>query len=401
MESAFDPVWHLARQGFTCVQDGITVYVRASDNLDAAETDTRAALVAALTPDARRAVTDPEDWTIHLLTHARRVLLARAVRAARTLSLLNPEEIAQIPREAEDLDRLIEADVRPAPRQPTVDPEIEHRLKLGLEQVAALKPHLSRKLADLLEERFVNGRTRAECAEVFDCGTAAIATRESKIRRRLASRLRARRDPGLARARAATLDALLSGRGPALAPPRITRERICRSVLTRTFRSDPRPYRERLAWGAGTAAVAGLGWVAVLCGWLPGPDDDPTPPPRVQAICPQGCQAGQPVHIAVRAPAFGRTVGVGLVDPRGEVVMLLHSTSGGSVRLPFGARTKLVAARRAELPAGPVDLSHATVVAVFSNRRIDKPTLEQAVSLEAIPDRVTTTTAALIQDKPR
>ena len=36
VESAFDPVWHLARQGFTCVQEGVRVYVRAADDLDVA-----------------------------------------------------------------------------------------------------------------------------------------------------------------------------------------------------------------------------------------------------------------------------------------------------------------------------------------------------------------------------
>lgn len=400
VESSFDPVWFLARQGFTCVENGITIYVRAADDLDVAEADTRVALAAALTPSARQEVTDLEDWTIHLLTHARRVLLERAVRAGRTTSLLNPEEAEQVPSEAENLDRLIEADVRPARREPTISPELEELLRVGQTEADALKKGLGHDLARLVEERFVNGLTRQACARVFDCGPATIATRESRIRRRLLARLKSHGDAALARAKEATLDALISGRGGGLVPPAITRERIRQTVLTRTFRTDARPYGQRLAWGLATAAVASIGWMAMFFGWLPGPDDDRRPVPRVRVTCPQGCLPGRPVTVALQAPEFGRTVGVGLVDHRGVVSMLLDGPYGGSVRLPFGARAKLVEAGQTLIPDRQFDLSRATVVAVFADRQLDPHTLETAVALDALPDRIATATAALVGSVP-
>ena len=80
--------------------------------------------------------------------------------------------------------------------------------------------------------------------------------------------------------------------------------------------------------------------------------------------------------------------------------MLLDGPYGGSVRLPFGARAKLVEAGQTLIPDGEFDLTRATVVAVFADRQLDPHTLETAVALDALPDRIATATAALVGSVP-
>lgn len=363
-----DCVWTLARRGFVCVEDDIPQYVHGIADHDVAERVVVQLLADLLSPDSRKAIA-AGDLQASALRRAHQDLRAVAVRGGRVTSLRTAQDQALLPPAVDDLDRMIAEDTRPGPAEVPRDADDEvWRAQAGqlcTETVEAM----DERSRTLVRMRFVEGKPPEDVAAHFTCGVAAVLAHEARLRRALSRALK--KSMPTRPCGPATQDALLSESVFDAVPPPITRARIRRDVLRRTFIDEPAPFGARLAWGLAASALAATAWALMFFGVLPHPDDDPLPEPAVQARCDGPCGPGQAVSLDVLAPQDAARVGF-FVASGDAAQPLLVAPAGGPIRLPLGARTKLVPVPyTAKWPEGAT----GDVVAVFAEGPVDAKVL--------------------------
>lgn len=385
-------VWALARRGFL-VRDpdqGVPLFVQGIDDHDVAETLTIRIVAALLTPARRRAVEDPRALPRLALAEARDHLLAHGTRAGRVLSLLEPEERDAVPAGVDDLDAVLAGQAAPSTAALQPDANQRSRLNRAIALCQSAETDLDERSRTLVRLRFPEGRTRAEIAAHFTCGEAAVTAHEGRLRRQLRRHLKTE---GLA-CGDAMLDAVLGDAPHALTPPAVTRERIRRDVLRRTFQDEPAPFGQRLAWAMGMAAIAFTAWALMFFGVLPYYDDDRYPTPNVAVRCTGPCAPGAEARFSILAPQDARRVALAVVRPDLRATAVLTADDGRSIRLPFGAREAAVPIPYpVTLPAdlGPEDRA----VAVFSWDRLDEREIREAASGAVVSAGVLTASVAL------
>jgi len=388
VERCQDLVWALARRGFVIHEDDLTQYLHGIEDHDVAEHVVVRTLAQLIAPAERAKITDDAALEPRALEIARARLVAYATRSGRITSLATASAAAQRPEEVEDLDAMIVSGGRPSDAEVPHDAEQAAWLAAATEACRRAVARADDRTQTLIELRFQQGQSLEAVAAHFTCGQAAVAAHESRVRRQLSRALKHAQPEHPAGH--ATLDAILAGAAFTARPPAITRARIRRDTLRRTFQEEPPPFGRRLAWGLGAAAIAAVAWGLMFFGVLPHPDDDPAPPPAVEVTCAGGCAAGHPVTLSVRAPEDAARVAFFAAGepPR----PLLVTPSGGTLRLPLGARGHLVPVPYpAVWPEGGAD----AVIAVFTGGPVEAETLTAvAAGLATAPGVSTATVGA-------
>lgn len=391
-ERCQDPVWALARRGFVVYEDGVELYVHGASSHDVAEQMTIEVLAEVLGPASRKALGAVEGLVPAALEVARRRLTAHAVRAGRVTSLVSASEKAQRPAEVENLDALLAEGRTPDAGEVPYDASDEAWRRAALGCCAALEKAADARTQTLIDLLWRKGQTPKQIADHFTCGVAAVLAHEGRLRRQLARDLR-RALPDHP-AGPATQDALLADACFTAAPPPVTRARIRRDTLRRTFQEEPPSYGARLAWGLGISAVAAAAWALMFFGVLPGPEDDTYPEPTVEVDCKGACTPGAQARISVLAPRDASRVALWVAGGPGEPpAPLLVGPGGGTFRLPLGAGTKLV-----PLPyegQWPEQARTSTVVAVFSGWHLSGEEATQIAAGRAAEPGVITKTVTL------
>lgn len=390
-------VWALARRGFVC-EDALalgaertSIRVLGAPNADVALDLTVGVLASALTPERRAEAEALHGVEQQILDEARLELFRAGERAGRLVSLAEPEALEAVPAEVEDLDALTAVDERPALAVLPLEAETLAALGAGRETTESVLQALDERGQEVVELRFRQGRSEAETAQALDCGAAAVSAHASRIRRRVARRLHVAfgRPVGPAES-----EAFVADHADQLRPPAVTWDRLRRDVLTRTFRTEPASYGRRLAWGLGAVAVAGLAWTAMFLGWLPSPEDDRFPTPRVEIRCNPACLPGAQGHIAVLAPRDASRFAIALREPEGSVRALLVAPHGGTLRLPLGAQVRtLTVPYPVRIPSNLSPQSE--VVAVFAEKPLSKTEVLAFAAGTASRPGVLTATAAV------
>ena len=380
VEACQDLVWVLARRGFITQRDGLTFWVHGLPDHDAAE-HAAVHLIADLIGPTQRSKIDGEPALLQAaMQQVRQAFWQRAERAGRITTLKDGSDRALVPADVQDIDALISSGELPSAEPAAPDAQAEAWMQSAKQCCAAQAQGSDTRTQELIERRFRQGQSPAEVAAYFTCGAAAVSAHESRVRRQL-SRALARDVPQGPRG-PATIDAVLSDAPWSPTPPAITRARLRRDVLRRTFQDEPKPYGARLAWGLGAAAIAAIAWGLMFFGVLPGPADDTYPTPSVEARCDGPCTAGQPMKVWVLAPKDAHRVAVALRSPDAPEQMLITSPSGGSIRLPFGSNVKLAPiAYPAQLSSPLAD--GAELVAIFSQDELTDAELKGVLSGQA------------------
>lgn len=380
VEACQDLVWVLARRGFITQRDGLTFWVHGLSDHDAAE-DATVHLIADLIGPTQRSKIDGEPALLQAaMQHARQAFWQRAERAGRITTLKDGNDRALVPAEVEDIDALINHGQLPSAEPAAPDAQAEDWMRAAKQACLAQIQAADTRTQELVERRFRQGQSPADVAAYFTCGAAAVSAHESRVRRQLSRALG--RDVPQGPRGAATIDAVLSDAPWSPAPPAITRARLRRDVLRRTFQDEPQPYGARLAWGLGAAAIAAIAWGLMFFGVLPGPGDDTYPTPSIEARCDGPCAPGQQMNVWVLAPKDAHRVAVALRSPDAPEQMLITSPSGGSIRLPFGSSVKLAPISYPAQLSTPL-AAGAEVVAVFSQDQLTSAEIKSVLSGQA------------------
>ena len=393
-------VWALARRGFVC-EDTLTlgaertsIRVLGAPNPSVAFDLTVRVLSLACQPRERREAESMLKIEQRVLDIARTELFRAAERAARLISLAEHEDQSAVPAEVEDLDELLAVNERPTLKVlPLTSPE-SLRLEAGEHAATEALAELDARSKALVQLRFIVGLERLAIAQRFDCGSAAIAAHEDRIRRKIRHHIRMTLKES--KVGDADLDAFLSKTPHRLLPPQVTWDRLRREVLTRTLREDPRPYWRRALWGLTAATVAAFAWLAMLVGWLPNPNDDYVPEPRIELRCEPACLPGAKAVVAVQAPPKTHRFAVVIRPSRNEELRpWLVAPNQGSLRLPYGARQRL---RPTHIPLRiPMDATQdGEVIVVFSEHPLTATEVLEYASGQADDLEVTTATTAVL-----
>ncbi len=362
VEECQDLVWALTRRGFLTRDQDLLSWVLGIEDRDVAEDVAVHLLAEVIGPAERQQIDSAEALKSAALAHAKKVLWNRAVRAGRVTTLQGDSQHAQVPAAVEDIDRLISARCLPSLDAVPQDAGATEWLKRAQGVCAEVEAASDDRTKTLLQLRFREGQTCAQVAAHFTCGAAAVTAHEIRLRRQLGRALQ-RALPDHPRG-PSTIDAIFSQDAFSAVPANITRARIRRDVLRRTFQDEPKSFAARAVWGVAAGLVAATAWGLMFVGILPGYDDDTYPTPAAEVQCEGGCGPGKTAQIKVLAPKDASRVAISLKTESGSVPLLV-SPSGGSIRLPFGSGTKMVPIA---YPAQwPKDVpKSAQVVAVFS-----------------------------------
>ncbi len=381
-------LWRLTGRGFLTTDGGVPVWVAGIDDPDIAAHQIEFIVAACLAPERRRVIDSEATFAGVVLDEQRVELRAFARRAGTLVDVASEEARREVPDEVEDIDALLTSGQ--APSDAALTPDVERAQQA--EALRAIKDAyvagLDERSRQLVHERFVLGRTRAEVAGTFDCGVAAVTERELRVRRKLGHAVRRAHehlDLG-----PAALDGLLSDRllDPAVHP--VTRERVRTDICRRIHIDTPRSFGARAVWAVGVSAVAFAAWLLMFLGVLPNPGDDVYPTPAVSAACKAPCAQGSDVTFEVTAPQDATDVAIAFVGADGVAKPLLFGPSGATISVPFGARVRAV-----PIPyLAPAPAASGTVLAVFSQRRLNEAEiLGVANRTEAIEGTLTATTA--------
>lgn len=362
VEACQDLVWALTRRGFLTREQSLLSWVLGIEDRDVAEEVVVHLIAEVIGPAQRQSIDSEEALKAAALVHAKQVLWTRALRAGRVTTLQDDSHHAQVPPEVEDIDRLISARCLPSQDSVPQDAGAEQWLKQAQEVCAQVEAASDDRTKTLLQRRFREGQSCAEVAAHFTCGAAAITAHEIRLRRQIGRALQ-RALPDSPRG-AGTIDAIFSEDAFSAVPAKITRARMRRDVLRRTFQDEPKSFAARAVWGVAAGLIAATAWGLMFVGILPGYEDDTYPTPAALVLCDGGCGPGKTAQIQVLAPKDASRVAISLRTASGSVP-LLASPTGGSIRLPFGSGTKMVPIA---YPAQwPDDVpKSAEVVAVFS-----------------------------------
>ncbi|MEM7676253.1 MAG: hypothetical protein AAF449_09645 [Myxococcota bacterium] len=379
------PVWWLANTGFIAKFENRPTYVRGVESPDEAYQLTETVVTALLVPARRRMFDSDDALTTAALEEARKTLFRHAVYNGRITTIIEPQEAATVPSGTPDLDAVLSADGALA------EPD-KHHFRLSKQVAAvALCAHTVAGMDDrsrqLVALRWGQGQTALEVAQVFTCGAAAVSAHERRVRRQISQAWR-KAHPDVSFGPTA-MDRVLAGAPDAAELPAISRERLRRDILKRTFQSEPPPFSVRLSWALGAAALAFALWLLMFLRVLPYYGDDVYPAPLIDVACEGPCSAGRPSQIDIRAPQDTRFAALWLTGIDGQLRPLLTAPGGGVFRLPLGARGHRVA-----LPypvEWPEDLAGtATVTAIFTDRRIPSSEL-RAIAAGDLAGTVTST----------
>ncbi|MEQ9501400.1 MAG: hypothetical protein RIT81_31310 [Deltaproteobacteria bacterium] len=382
-------LWRLTGRGFLTQDDGVPVWVQGIEDADEAVDVIEHLVAGCLGPEDRPRLDGAGALQLAVLRASRETLLRHARRAGTLVDVQSDEARQAVPEGVEDLDAQITSGQRPSDAAVTASVE---RTQLA-EALRIIKDDyvggLDERSMQLVHERFVLGRSREEIAKGFDCGVAAVAEREMRVRRKLGHAIRRvhhHLDLG-----PASLDAVLSDRlvDPSLHP--VTQERLRTQILRRIHIDVPRSFGARAAWAAAVAAVAFGLWLLMYLGVLPYYDDDTYPVPGVTAACASPCAAGSEVRFEVTAPQDATEVALAFVGADGKTAPLLVTPAGTSLRVPFGSRVKsMPIAYAAKAPGGA-----GTVTAVFSTQRLNEAQILGVVNRTATIEGTLTATTAL------
>lgn len=394
VDAALPAVWRLTRRGFLTRVDELTAYVQGASSPDVAERLTIRIIAACLTPERRRSFSDATAFDRALLEETKARMIAHAERTGTLVTLVDENEQAQVPPHVQDLDRILsnEEPLDEEDPPPAAGEEQEAEARLTVCDAALAK--LDERRRKIVKIRFEEGRSAKACAEILDCGAAAVTEHVRRIRHHVRHALRAS-DPN-ATGGPATLDALLARQPLAAMPPAVTRERLKKEVLKRTFQDEPSSYGVRLAWGVAAALVAGGLWLLMFFDVLPTYEDDTYPAPAIELTCKADCRPGKETKVTVLAPRDARRVAVALAAEGRPASPLLVSPTGRSIDLPFGARTKAV---DVPYPATiPEDLrpgQRVWAVAHFSEARLEPDQIRALTEGRTSIDGVFTTSTAI------
>ncbi|MBX2812877.1 MAG: hypothetical protein KTR25_13760 [Myxococcales bacterium] len=394
-------VWALARRGFVC-EDAITlgaerttIRVLGAPSAQVAAQLTERILTNVLQPDQRALAEDEESIERYVLELTRIELFRAGERAARLISLNELEDQQSVPAEIEDLDALLYLGQRPALKAlPLEDSErlhIEEGEQITKRFVLSLDP----RSQSMVHLRFVVGLDRTAVAKRLDFGITAVALLEDRLRRRIRQQLRTTlNNPYLGNA---DIDAFLGKTPYRLLPSPVTWDRLSQRVRLRTHREPPASYARRLAWGLGTLAMAAFGGTAIWLGWLPSSDHHNLLPPQIHLRCAPACLPGAEGHLGIRGSQDARRFAVVLRSPNGIVRPLLVAPDGGSLRLPFGARSRMVPVPHPiRLPPDTEPGTEAIVV--FSEDKLtEKEVFDVASGIASFPYVTATATTLAVQ----
>lgn len=395
-------VWALARRGFVC-EDALTlgsertlIRVLGTPSSQTAADLTESILAQSMRPEHRQAASAWEDVEQTVLDIARLELFRSGERNARLVSLNRPEAQLNVPTEVEDLDALLQLKQRPSLKGLPLTESQRHAIETGETETRDAVAQLDDRGRELVQRRFIDGQDLSAVANHFDCGTAAIALHEDRIRRRVRQRLRAALNtPTLGDA---DVDAFLGQTPSQLLPPGITWTRVRKRVLNRVHQTEPSPYRTRLAWGLGMMMIAAGAWAAMALGLLPSPDRDPLQSAQVVVRCSPACMPGAESTVAIQAPEGAKRFVVLLsatTTSAPSVIPFLSTSGGTSLRLPFGAQQRLLSVPT--LVRIPPHLNEPTrAIALFSEQPFSTAqAIEHVLGHRRLPGIETATTSVL------
>ncbi|MBK8014868.1 MAG: hypothetical protein IPK13_26425 [Deltaproteobacteria bacterium] len=381
-------VWRLAQIGFLIETDGPT-YVLGVDQPRDLERLVIRALTRALTPHRRARVTDAADLRIRVLKDAAEQLALTAEREGRTTDLGTEGQPPGVPW----LTAVLSDPERLAPTHD--DDVVGFGTRQQLAYAAAVRDevlaHFDETRRNIALRLWQDGMEATEIARQLSKGPAFVRATERSIRFALGRALHANAKSESARSGAASetaherpddawIDLLLAGEATLGIPP-ITKHRIRREILKRTFQAERPSYGRRALWAAAIAAIAATLWLLVFTRKLPGPEDDRVPSPYVAATCTGPCRPGSAIALKVLAPKQARFVAFGSRSKQTTLgpTTILTDEAGRSITLPFGARD---AAQRMPYPGTvPKDaaLGPLVVEAIFSKEELTPRQIEDVL----------------------